>query len=90
MDTSKRTLQRQLAALGLTYSEVLDEVLYHVACQLLNDPVIKISDIARTLGYEDAASFTRTFGRWCSMAPSDYRRHRIQQLPHIPLREGKH
>jgi AraC-like DNA-binding protein len=81
MGTSKRTLQRQLALSGLTYSEVLNDILYHTACQLLNEPVIKIRDIAKALGYGDAASFTRTFVRWHGITPSEYRRNRKQQLP---------
>jgi AraC-like DNA-binding protein len=90
MDTSIRTLQRQLAASGLSYSEVLNEVLYHSACQLLNDPAIKICDIAKALGYGDAASFTRTFIRWHGITPSDYRRNRKQQLTPISPRGAKH
>lgn len=80
MGTSKRTLQRQLALSGLTYSEVLNDILYHTACQLLNEPVIKIRVIAKALGYGDAASFTRTFVRWRGITPSTYQRNRKQHI----------
>lgn len=62
-NTSKRSLQRKLSESGSRYSEVLDQVRFNTASELLQDPDIKITDIANQLGYSDSAHFTRAFRR---------------------------
>lgn len=69
-----RTLQRRLAAAGLTYSRLVDEVRFERARLLLVEPGVGISNIAAALGYADPAHFTRAFTRWAGVAPQAYRR----------------
>ena len=57
----------------MTFSHLVDEVRCEEACVLLRDPARKISDIASTLGYKDAGSFTRAFERWMGIPPQSYR-----------------
>jgi AraC-like DNA-binding protein len=73
--TTPRTLQRHLTQAGLTYQNVVDQLLFESALPLLKDKQLKLLDIALTLGYSDAAHFTRAFRRWAGMSPSEYRRY---------------
>jgi AraC-like DNA-binding protein len=70
---SRRSLQRQLALLGITYSELIDEVRQKMAKSLLATTNRSIAEIGAMLGYRDPSSFSRAFMRWSSMSPSDYR-----------------
>lgn len=73
LGTSPRSLQRQVEALKLTYSEVVDEVRYELARELLAGRNLEIAKIGATLGYRDPSSFSRAFMRWSGTCPRDYR-----------------
>lgn len=70
---SPRTLQRRLADDGLTFTQVIDEVRFNTARQLIIKQQ-KLADVATHLGYADAGSFTRAFERWTGMSPQKYRK----------------
>lgn len=70
---SARTLQRRLRQQGYTYSQLSDEVRYAEAMRLLATTVARVSDIAHQLGFSEASSFQRSFRRWHSVSPSQYR-----------------
>lgn len=72
--TSVRTLQRQLAGQGVTYSELLDDLRHDLALYLMRDPERTLSEISQEIGYREPAIFTRAFHRWTGLAPRDYRR----------------
>jgi AraC-like DNA-binding protein len=72
--TSARSLQRRLAHGGLHFAEVVDDVRFTMACELLRDPRAKVVEIAAELGYNDSANFTRAFRRWAGVSPRAYRR----------------
>ena len=74
---SVRSLQRRLASEGLTFSRLVDEVRLEMAVPQLRDPDIRLTDIALSLGYSDPAHFTRAFGRWAGVSPSEYRAHQL-------------
>jgi len=69
--------QRRLASEGLTFSHLVDEVRLKMAVPQLRDPGIRLTDIAFGLGYSDHAHFTRAFGRWAGVSPSEYRAHQL-------------
>jgi AraC-like DNA-binding protein len=71
---SLRSFQRQLAQDNLNYSDLVEQVRYETAVCLLQDPTVKLIEIALDLGYADAANFTRAFKRWTGMSPSQFRR----------------
>lgn len=75
---STRTLQRKLADLGLTYSDILDTVRYEHASGLLRDTDCRIIDVAYSSGYTDPAHFSRAFRRMTGVTP---RRFREQSRP---------
>lgn len=70
---SVRTLQRRLAETGVSYSDLVDEVRLASALILIDDRSIKLSEVARKLGYADAANFDRAFRRWTGFSPSQVR-----------------
>lgn len=70
---SVRSLQRQLAAAGLSYSHLVDQVRFERAVNLLKQPDVKLIEIAAELGYTDSANFTRAFKRWTSTSPREFR-----------------
>jgi AraC-like DNA-binding protein len=70
---SERTLQRRLAEQGTNFNELLDQVRFDAARQLLQHNSISVTDISGELGYKDPANFTRAFRRWAGVSP---RRHR--------------
>jgi len=73
LDTTPRSLQRKIAEMGMTYRQVLDQTRCDYACQLLSQSELKISEVAKALGYEDAGSFTRAFERWMGLSPLHFR-----------------
>jgi AraC-like DNA-binding protein len=71
---SKRTLQRKLDEKGTTYTEVLAKTRFRAASRMLQNPGIKVTDIAHRLGYNDVSHFTRAFRRIAGVTPTMYRR----------------
>ncbi|MET4023199.1 helix-turn-helix transcriptional regulator [Bradyrhizobium sp. S3.2.12] len=57
--TSVRSLQRELARAGLTYSRLLDQVRFEKGAELLRKTDARIIDIAFAAGYTDPAHFAR-------------------------------
>jgi AraC-like DNA-binding protein len=72
-DTSKRSLQRKLTETGTRYSEVLDQARFDVANQMLQEPGMKVTDVASRLGYSNATHFSRAFRRFTGFTPRMYR-----------------
>lgn len=62
---------------GSTIRDYIRKVRISHAIELLNDPAIKISDIALEVGYENAAHFNRAFKDVTSMSPSFYRKNML-------------
>lgn len=72
MACSTKTLQRHLRAAGTSFHELLGEVRYQRAQELLLRQV-PITRIAEHLGFSEAAAFRRAFQRWSGCTPSQYR-----------------
>jgi AraC-like DNA-binding protein len=72
MACSSKTLQRHLRAAGTSFHELLGEVRYQRAQELLLQQV-PIARIAEQLGFSEAAAFRRAFQRWSGCTPSQYR-----------------
>jgi AraC-like DNA-binding protein len=74
--TSVRTLQRALTRSGTSFSEILQRKRITLAQRMLDDPALRITDVALRVGYTDASHFSRAFREWTSLAPREYRRSR--------------
>ncbi len=73
LHVSSRTLKRQLAAQGTTFSDLLDGIRREKALLLLANRSLNIEQVADRLGYSDVANFTRAFRRWTNSTPSAWR-----------------
>jgi AraC-like DNA-binding protein len=83
---SVRTLQRRLAAHGLTFAGLVDASRREAAACLLVETRAKVIDIALHLGYSDHGHFTRAFRRWTGLTPRAYRRRAERDrvaAPHV-------
>ena len=70
---SHRTLARRLAAEGLTFSDIADELKSDLARHYLRDSDQPISQIAWLLGYREVSAFTHAFKRWTGLTPRQAR-----------------
>ncbi|MDH0745989.1 AraC family transcriptional regulator [Pseudomonas sp. GD03842] len=73
MNCSERTLRRHLQATGSSYQQLLDELRFERAKQLLQEDQMPIHRIAEALGFSETASFRHAFIRWSGVAPSQFR-----------------
>lgn len=74
LGTTPRTLQRRLGEAGTSYARVLGEARFEVATRLLGRDDLEVREVAREVGYRDAAHLTRAFHRWSGTTPSEFRR----------------
>ncbi len=74
MNSSPRTINRQLAQLNTTYQHILDEARREKAIELLSHSKTSIENIATQLGYNDPSNFGRAFRRWLGQSPRAFRK----------------
>jgi AraC-like DNA-binding protein len=70
---SQRTLARHLAAEGLSFTGVLDEMKFDLAKHYLMEAGLPITTIAWLLGYQEVSAFTHAFKRWTGQTPKQAR-----------------
>jgi AraC-like DNA-binding protein len=68
---STRTMQRHLAASGVGFQGLCDEVRRETAMRLLRGPGASIHEVAFALGYADVPTFYRAFKRWTGRTPAE-------------------
>ena len=73
LDTSVRTLQRELSRDGMSFRDVVLRARFGQAVRLIVETCRPFEEIAREVGYSDPANFTRAFQRASGMSPSAYR-----------------
>lgn len=73
MHCSARTLRRHLYEMGTNYQELLDDLRFERAKQLLAEKRHAIYQIAEELGFSESASFRHAFQRWSGVPPSQFR-----------------
>ncbi|OAN11695.1 AraC family transcriptional regulator [Photobacterium jeanii] len=74
LNLNVRTIQRRLDIEGVTYSDVIEQMVLEHALTMLKTSSHPITAIAIKLGYSDSAHFTRAFKRQMKMTPSQYRK----------------
>jgi len=79
--TSARSLQRRLAAAGVSYQQLLDLARKDAAERYLTHSPLSIGEVAYVLGYSEPAAFNRAFRRWHKETPQAFRqRQRSDRL----------
>ena len=73
MGVGRRTLARQLAAEGTSFTDVMKELRHDLACRYLADGAVPVSKIAWLVGFRDVGTFSHAFRRWSGKSPRDYR-----------------
>jgi AraC-like DNA-binding protein len=68
-----RSLNRHLHAFGTSFQQLLDEIRYEFARQMLEDSTMELGEIAAALDYAAPGIFTRAFRRWSGATPADWR-----------------
>jgi AraC-like DNA-binding protein len=77
---SARTLQRRLAAEGVSYQELLEDARKEAAGRSISESTIAICEVAYLVGYSEPAPFHRAFKRWYGMSPEVFRREHRRGL----------
>lgn len=73
LNLSKRTLQRNLGALGTTFNNEVQIARQTLVVPLMKDQALSLIEISYLLGYSDPESFSRAFKKWFQQSPSMYR-----------------
>jgi AraC-like DNA-binding protein len=73
LNTSTRTLHRQLREEGASLQDLKDEVRRDRAIDLLNRTAWPVKKIALAVGYRNEKSFSRAFKEWTGQAPNRFR-----------------
>ena len=81
MHLSERTLRRQLAAEGTSFSRLHDRIRMERALELLHDHGQAIGQVGSQLGFTDAREFRRAFKRWTGQTPSEARQRLLNRQP---------
>lgn len=71
---SRRSLQRQFAAEGTSFSDLLEGLRRDMALQELEHGGRRIDDISAHLGYSNQSTLSRAVRRWTGQPPSGLRR----------------
>lgn len=69
-----RALRRGLAAEGTRFKDILADVRYHAAQELLAVTDLGAGEIAEALGYANQPAFNHAFRTWSSLTPLEWRR----------------
>ena len=73
---SERTFARRLAAEGLSFGEILDQLRRDLAVRYLAEN-LQASQIAWLLGFQQPSAFSHACRRWTGKSPSEFRRARV-------------
>ena len=73
-----RSLQRHLAAEGVSYQQILDDSRREGAERLLADASLSVGEIGYLLGLSEPSAFHRAFKRWHDLTPQEYRRSKLR------------
>lgn len=74
LNISTRTLNRYLQREGTTYRQLAGRIQHEIACERLAAGGMCVTEVAYSLGFSDAANFTRAFRRRAGYSPGAHRR----------------
>jgi AraC-like DNA-binding protein len=74
---STRALHKRLQAVGIQFSDIVDEQRLEAAKHALLQTDYTLDEIANHLGYSEQSSFGRAFKRWTNLTPQAFRDQRL-------------
>jgi AraC-like DNA-binding protein len=74
LGTSPRTLQRHLAAQGVSLRAIVEESRLEIVRVLLCKTDLDVQEIAARTGYSTPSGLARAFARWAGCSPRSYRK----------------
>lgn len=77
LNTTPRHLQRRLQLEQTTFRSIAGGVRKEIAFQLMQNPSIKLSDVADILGYSDLTAFRKAFKSWTNVTPGTVRKRQM-------------
>lgn len=75
INISARTLDRHLKKENLQFRDLSQQVRLEKACELLSAPGATVVQVALSLGFSDAANFSRAFRRTMGISPSQFQQN---------------
>jgi AraC-like DNA-binding protein len=69
-----KTLERRLAEQGESFSALLDRTRFNAVTHYLEDPDMRLAQIAYLAGYTELATLVRAFKRWTGETPAKFRK----------------
>ena len=84
INVSSRTIDRYLKKENLQFRDISHRVRFERACELLAGRNATVVQVACSLGFSDAANFSRAFRRVVGMSPSEYQRSLAGPLLNTP------
>ncbi len=85
-----RTLRRKLAAEGITFARIREDLRHALAKHYLAEQDLSISRIAWLLGYTEVSTFSHAFRRWTGRTPRADRSRRRRAAPATPAKRRAH
>jgi len=73
LNLSSCILSRRLKLDGITFTQLIDQTRYELACNYIKQKNLAISEIAFLLGYSEVSAFSRAFKRWFGCTPRQLR-----------------
>jgi AraC-like DNA-binding protein len=80
LSTTPWTLQRRLAELGVTFSDLVETTRLDLARHYLRQTHLPLGDVAFLLGYSEASAFSRAFSRWTDCSPRQWRQLSLRPM----------
>ena len=71
--TTPRTLQRRLAAAGVSFQDLVEQTRQEAAERYLADLSLPIAEVSYLLGYSEPSALHRAFKRWRGTTPQAFR-----------------
>jgi AraC-like DNA-binding protein len=84
----RRTLHRHLKRHGVAFEPIVASVKQDVACHLLRETSVSLTEVAASLQYSSAENFATAFRSWLGVTPSDYRTGSVSRRGRSRRRRG--
>jgi AraC-like DNA-binding protein len=77
---SERTMRRQLAKVGHNFQSMLEDYRTDLACKMLANTNISLTEITGRLGFTDSSNFSKAFKRSVGQSPMTYRKKNSRKI----------